>query len=115
EGVEPRFVARRQFEELASNLGFVFEVLVRRLGLPVGAVVVLLWLSRRRRRAGAAAPERPRPPGEAAALAGPVALASIGAAGIALYLPIFAEGRYLAPFFVLGGGAALALVRVPGE
>jgi hypothetical protein len=37
----------------------------------------------------------------------------VGIAGVALYLPVLAESRYLAAFIVLGFGGALASGRVP--
>jgi hypothetical protein len=106
-GVEPRLDLRRQLEELSGNVAFTFELLVRRLGVPVGALLTLLWWSRRR---------RPEPnadsPRLAATAAGPLALLAMGIAGVALYLPVLVEGRYLATFIVLGFGGALASVRV---
>lgn len=104
-GVEPRLDARRQLEELAANTAFTFELLVRRLGLPLGGLLVLLWLS-----GGPWGGRRPRLPSTAA---GPTAVLALGAAGIVLYLPVLAEGRYLGVFVVLAFGGALALVRVP--
>lgn len=106
-GVEPRLDVRRQLEELAANSVFTFELIGRRLGLPMGALLVALLLSygrtgasERRQRGGATA-------------VGPGAVLGLGLVGIALYLPVLSEGRYLAAFLALGFGGALALVRVP--
>lgn len=107
EGVEPRLVLRRQLEEAAANTAFTFELVLRRLGLPVGALLVLLWLSYRRP-AGVEVGERAFPP----SAAGPGTVSLMGLVGIVLYLAVLAEGRYLAPFLVLGFGGLLALVRV---
>lgn len=106
-GVEPRLDVRRQLEEVAANLAFTFELIGRRLGLPMGALLVALWLSYRR-------------PGSSAhgwrgttTAVGPGAVLAAGLIGIALYLPVLSEGRYLAAFLALGFGGALALVGVP--
>lgn len=108
EGVEPRLVVRRQLEEAAANTAFTYELIVRRLGLPLGALLVLLWLSYGRR---GRARVRARPVSSAAM--GAAAIAAMGVVGILLYLPVLAEGRYLAPFLVLAFGGAMVLVRVP--
>jgi hypothetical protein len=105
-GVEPRLDLRRQLDELTGNVAFTFELLVRRLGIPVGALLVLLWLSRRRGEANAD-PRRLAP-----TAVGPLALLAMGIAGVTLYLPVLSEGRYLAAFIVIGFGGALACVRV---
>jgi len=106
-GVEPRLDVRRQLEELAANAAFTFELAARRLGLPMGALLVALWLSYRRSgsrahgwRGGATA-------------VGPGAVLAMGLIGVAIYLPVLSEGRYLAAFLALGFGGALALVAVP--
>lgn len=106
-GVEPRLDLRRQLEEVAANFAFTFELIGRRLGLPMGALLVALWLSYRR-------------PGSSAhgwrggtTAVGPCAVLASGLIGVALYLPVLSEGRYLAAFLVLGFGGALALVAVP--
>ena len=106
-GVEPRFDVRRQLEELSGNVAFTFELLVRRLGIPVGALLTLLGLSRRRRAEANEDPSRLAP-----TAIGPLSLLAMGIAGVALYLPVLAESRYLAAFIVLGFGGALASVRV---
>jgi hypothetical protein len=106
-GVEPRLDVRRQLEELSGNVAFTFELLVRRLGIPVGALLTLLWLSRRRRAEANADARRLAP-----TAVGPVALVAMGFAGVSLYLPVLAESRYLAAFIVLGFGGGLAIVRV---
>ena len=107
-GVEPRLDPRRQLEELAANLAFTFELVARRLGLALGALLVALWLSY-----GRPAPEARRRRLAGTTAVGPLGVAGLGAVGIGLYQPVLAEGRYLAAFLVLGFGAALALVRVP--
>jgi hypothetical protein len=106
-GVETRLDVRRQLEELSGNVAFTFELIGRRLGIPIGALLTLLWLSRRRRAEANA--DAPRP---ALTAVGPLALLAMGIAGVALYLPVLAEGRYLAAFIVLGFGGALASVRL---
>lgn len=105
-GVEPRLDIRRQLEEVAANLAFTFELIGRRLGLPVGALLVALWLSYGNPRIDAWA---------GGTAIGPVAVLGLGLVGIVLYLPVLSEGRYLAAFLALGFGGALALVGVPEQ
>jgi hypothetical protein len=106
-GVEPRLDVRRQLEGVAANLAFTFDLVVRRLGLPAGALLVALGLSYGRMEPGVG---RWR---GSATVVGPGAVLGMGIVGIALYLPVLSEGRYLAAFLALGFGGALALVRVP--
>ena len=114
-GVEPRLDVRRQLEEVAANLAFSFELIGRRLGLPIGALLVALGLSYGNARFDSWARwwrEWRERPGAATAI-GPAAVVALGLVGIALYLPVLSDGRYLAAFLALGFGGALALVGVP--
>jgi hypothetical protein len=114
-GVEPRLHVRRQLEEVAANLAFTFELVARRLGLPIGALLVALWLSYGNARfdSGARGWRGWREWNGDAAAIGPAAVVALGLVGIVLYLPVLSEGRYLAAFLALGFGGALALVRLP--
>ena len=110
EGVEPRLEVRRQVEEAWANAGFALALVTRRLGIPLGALLLLLGMSYR---GGDRAP-----PGRGTAAApggGQVAVLAMGVVGIVLYLPVLAEGRYLGAFLVLGFGGALSLVRVASD
>ena len=108
-GVEPSLDVRRQLEEVAANVAFTFELIGRRLGLPMGALLVALGLSYARvgERAGGWRP--------VATAVAPGAVLGLGLVGIALYLPVLSEGRYLAAFLALGLGGALPLVRIPEQ
>src|SRR5215217_1690955 len=99
DGVSGRFNPDGQARRLAASIRFYFDLFARGQGAMLGVVVLLLAMSIRTRRRGSW-------------LGWPLALVGMGTAALVLYLPVYVEGRYLAPFIVLLWGGLLALVRV---
>jgi hypothetical protein len=99
DGVSGRFNPGGQARRLAVSAKFYFDLFARNQGAMLGVVVLLLAMSPGTRRRGSW-------------LGWPFALLGMGTAALVLYLPVYVEGRYLAPFVVLLWGGLLALVRV---
>ena len=98
DGVSTRFDPEGQLERLVVNAGVYFDIFVRDQGGLLGIVLLLLAMSGKIRRG--------------TRLGWPLALVGTSAAALALYLPVYVEGRYLAPFIVLLWGGILSLVRL---
>ena len=95
DGVSTRFDPGGQLERLVVSGGVYFDLFVRDQGGLLGVVLLLLAMSGKMRRLG-----------------WPLALVGTGAAALALYFPVYVEGRYLAPFIVLLWAGLLSLVRL---
>jgi hypothetical protein len=103
EGVEANLDARQQLSALVRT-GYTYtQLLLLRQGAAAAAVLLLFVAMGRERRWGVPAVGR-------LWFLGFPALAGLG-----LYALVYAEGRYIAPFLVLGWGAVLAAVRLPAD
>ncbi|HJR15830.1 MAG TPA: hypothetical protein VJ808_03170 [Gemmatimonadales bacterium] len=99
DGVSTRFDSAGQLRRLGVSAGIYFDLFVRDLGGLLGVVLILLAMSGTMLRRGFR-------------LGWPLALIGTGAAALAVYFPVYVEGRYLAPFVVLLWGGLLSLVRL---
>src|SRR5688572_20627691 len=99
DGVSSRFDPAGQFRRLAASGKVYFDLFARDQGAMLGVVGLLLAMSMNRRRRGTW-------------LSWPVALVATGTAAFTVYLPVYVEGRYLAPFVVMLWGGLLSLVRL---
>jgi hypothetical protein len=97
DGVSGRFNPKGQAQRLAASAKFYLHLFARSQGAMLGVVVLLLAMSARKR-------------SQDSWLGWPLALVVMGSAALALYLPVYVEGRYLAPFIVLLWGGLLAFV-----
>ena len=99
DGVSSRFEPPGQVRRLVASAKVYFNLFARGQGAMLGVVGLLLAMSGRTRRRGGW-------------LSWPVALVATGTAALAVYLPVYVEGRYLAPFVVMLWGGLLSLVRL---
>jgi hypothetical protein len=99
DGVSTRFDPAGQAKRLAESAAIYFDLFARDQGGLLGVVLLLLAMSTKRRRRGSW-------------VGPPLALLGTGAAALALYSPVYVEGRYLAPFVVLLWGGLLSLVTL---
>jgi hypothetical protein len=101
EGLEPTFDARQQFQALASNAVFYFDLLVRMQGGLLAITLLLFALH-----AGS---------WRAIARRDPLAVILLWSlAAFAMYALVFVEARYIAPFVLLFWAALLANVGATG-
>ena len=99
DGVSGRFDPVAQAKRLAVSAKFYFDLFVRDQGAMLGVIALLLAMSARARPRGGW-------------LGWPLALVATATVAHGLYLPVYVEGRYLAPFIVMLWGGLLSLVRV---
>jgi hypothetical protein len=98
EGVEARFRPMLQLRAIVLNLQRYFELFLRMQGIMVGVGLVLLVLVMRH--------------GQNVASTGGWSLALVSLVALSLYVLVYVEGRYVAPFIVLLWAGLLLSVRL---
>jgi hypothetical protein len=97
-GLAPTFRPALQWRTVAVNLQRYFDLFVRLQGIGLAVLVVVLIVRGRRSIAVES-----------------LVLATIALAAMGLYLLVYVEGRYLAPFIVMLWAAALSTVQLPAS
>src|SRR5215217_6550606 len=99
DGVSSRFDPAGQVRRLAASAKVYLDLFAREQGAMLCVVGLLLAMRARTR-------------GRGGWLGWPIALVATGSAALAVYMPVYVEGRYLAPFVVILWGGLLSLVRL---